>query len=95
MVVPTLPPLTPYCLVVDGELYSATLNNFLGTEPVIQRNLGPRYSMKTEFLPSWLNGEEGCAWVGQEGARKVQPGLMCVSPPTSSRATLCGFSLRA
>uniref|UniRef100_A0A7M4DVL2 Semaphorin 4C n=1 Tax=Crocodylus porosus TaxID=8502 RepID=A0A7M4DVL2_CROPO len=42
-------------LVVDGELYSATLNNFLGTEPVIQRNLGPRYSMKTEFLPSWLN----------------------------------------
>ncbi|NXF96175.1 SEM4C protein, partial [Eubucco bourcierii] len=35
-------------LIVDGELYSATFNNFLGTEPVILRNLGPHYSMKTE-----------------------------------------------
>ncbi|XP_074838072.1 semaphorin-4C [Carettochelys insculpta] len=42
-------------LLVDGELYSATLNNFLGTEPVILRNLGPHYSMKTEYLASWLN----------------------------------------
>ncbi|KAM6369835.1 LOW QUALITY PROTEIN: semaphorin-4C [Pluvialis apricaria] len=40
----------------DGELYSATFNNFLGTEarhPL--RNLGPHYSMKTEYLTSWLN----------------------------------------
>ncbi|NXY86907.1 SEM4C protein, partial [Alcedo cyanopectus] len=43
-------------LIVDGELYSATFNNFLGTEPVILRNLGPHYSMKTEYLTSWLNG---------------------------------------
>ncbi|XP_054030879.1 semaphorin-4C [Dryobates pubescens] len=42
-------------LIVDGELYSATFNNFLGTEPVILRNLGPHYSMKTEYLASWLN----------------------------------------
>ncbi|XP_067879481.1 semaphorin-4C [Heterodontus francisci] len=42
-------------LIVDGELYSATLNNFLGTEPVILRNLGHHYSMKTEYLASWLN----------------------------------------
>ncbi|XP_010291868.1 PREDICTED: LOW QUALITY PROTEIN: semaphorin-4C-like, partial [Phaethon lepturus] len=42
-------------LIVDGELYSATFNNFLGTEPVILRNLGPHYSMKTEYLTSWLN----------------------------------------
>ncbi|XP_069774116.1 semaphorin-4C isoform X2 [Narcine bancroftii] len=42
-------------LIVDGELYSATLNDFLGTEPVILRNLGHRYSMKTEYLASWLN----------------------------------------
>ncbi|NXK70969.1 SEM4C protein, partial [Sylvietta virens] len=47
----------------DGELYSATFNNFLGTEPVILRNLGPHYSMKTEYLTSWLNGGDG----GQEG----------------------------
>nr|XP_041576479.1 semaphorin-4C isoform X1 [Taeniopygia guttata] len=42
-------------LIVDGELYSATFNNFLGTEPVILRNLGPHYSVKTEYLTSWLN----------------------------------------
>ncbi|XP_038610549.1 semaphorin-4C isoform X1 [Tachyglossus aculeatus] len=42
-------------LIVDGELYSATLNNFLGTESVILRNLGPHRSMKTEYLVSWLN----------------------------------------
>ncbi|KFQ44038.1 Semaphorin-4C, partial [Nestor notabilis] len=46
-------------LIVDGELYSATFNNFLGTEPVILRNLGPHYSMKTEYLTSWLNGRAG------------------------------------
>ncbi|TNM90030.1 hypothetical protein fugu_004264, partial [Takifugu bimaculatus] len=43
-------------LIVDRELYSATLNNFLGTEPVILRNLGyQHYSMKSEYLPAWLN----------------------------------------
>ncbi|XP_060107819.1 semaphorin-4C [Heteronotia binoei] len=42
-------------LIVDGDLYSATLNNFLGTEPVILRNLGLRSSVKTEYLPTWLN----------------------------------------
>uniref|UniRef100_A0A8C9PP64 Semaphorin 4C n=1 Tax=Spermophilus dauricus TaxID=99837 RepID=A0A8C9PP64_SPEDA len=42
-------------LLVDGELYSATLNNFLGTEPVILRNMGPHHPMKTEYLAFWLN----------------------------------------
>ncbi|XP_072915368.1 semaphorin-4C [Hemitrygon akajei] len=42
-------------LIVDGELYSATMNDFLGTEPVILRNLGHRYSMKTEYLATWLS----------------------------------------
>ncbi|KAF4016047.1 hypothetical protein G4228_008088 [Cervus hanglu yarkandensis] len=42
-------------LLVDGELYSATLNNFLGTEPVILRNMGPHHAMKTEYLAFWLN----------------------------------------
>lgn len=43
--------------ISDGELYSATLNTFLGTEPVILRNLGLRYAIKTEELTTWLNGE--------------------------------------
>lgn len=42
---------------IDGELYSATLNNFLGTEPIILRNMGPHHPMKTEYLAFWLNGE--------------------------------------
>ncbi|KTG31724.1 hypothetical protein cypCar_00017650 [Cyprinus carpio] len=47
---------------LDKELYSATLNNFLGTEPVILRNLGQQhYSMKSEYLPAWLNGSSGDA----------------------------------
>uniref|UniRef100_A0A8B9I1Z4 Sema domain-containing protein n=1 Tax=Astyanax mexicanus TaxID=7994 RepID=A0A8B9I1Z4_ASTMX len=39
-----------------GGLYSATLNNFLGTEPVILRNLGQQhYSLRSEYLQAWLN----------------------------------------
>ncbi|KAF7470360.1 Hypothetical predicted protein [Marmota monax] len=42
-------------LLVDGELYSATLNNFLGTQPVILRNMGPYHPMKAEYKALWLN----------------------------------------
>ncbi|ETE62150.1 Semaphorin-4C [Ophiophagus hannah] len=45
-------------LIVEEELYSATHNNFLGTDPVILRNLGPQYPVKTEHLPTWLNGSD-------------------------------------
>lgn len=55
--------------VSEEELYSATHNNFLGTDPVILRNLGPQYPVKTEHLPTWLNGEMlkgdgGCFFLG-------------------------------
>ncbi|XP_062399079.1 semaphorin-4C [Sardina pilchardus] len=44
-------------LIIDKELYSATFNNFLGTEPVILRNLGQQhYGMKSE--PTWLGEPE-------------------------------------
>ncbi|RLV62363.1 hypothetical protein DV515_00019393, partial [Chloebia gouldiae] len=55
------PPAPLNASLTDGELYSATFNNFLGTEPVILRNLGPHYSVKTEYLTSWLNGGHGRA----------------------------------
>ncbi|KAM5125536.1 LOW QUALITY PROTEIN: semaphorin-4C-like [Callospermophilus lateralis] len=42
-------------LLVDGELYSATLNNFLGTQPVILQNMGPYHPMKAEYEALWLN----------------------------------------
>uniref|UniRef100_A0A3Q1IVK0 Sema domain-containing protein n=1 Tax=Anabas testudineus TaxID=64144 RepID=A0A3Q1IVK0_ANATE len=60
-------------LIVDKELYSATLNNFLGTEPVILRNLGQQhYSMKSEYLPAWLNEPDfvGSALVRESNGNK-------------------------
>ncbi|XP_049907522.1 semaphorin-4C [Epinephelus moara] len=60
-------------LIVDKELYSATLNNFLGTEPVILRNLGlQHYSMKSEYLPAWLNEPDfvGSALVRESSGSK-------------------------
>ncbi|KAM6107353.1 semaphorin-4D-like [Pterocles gutturalis] len=38
---------------VDGEFYSATSNNFLGTEPLILRSM--RNPVRTEFKTTWLN----------------------------------------
>ncbi|XP_009867715.1 PREDICTED: semaphorin-4D-like, partial [Apaloderma vittatum] len=38
---------------VDGELYSATSSNFLGTEPIILRSM--RNPLRTEFKTPWLN----------------------------------------
>ncbi|KAF5900435.1 semaphorin-4E-like isoform X1, partial [Clarias magur] len=38
--------------LVDGELYSATTENFLGTKPVMMRSL--KQSIRTEFGSSWL-----------------------------------------
>ncbi|XP_034027012.1 semaphorin-4C isoform X2 [Thalassophryne amazonica] len=60
-------------LIVDKELYSATLNNFLGTEPVILRNLGQQHrSMKSEYLPAWLNEPDfvGSALVRESSGSK-------------------------
>ncbi|KAG8141244.1 hypothetical protein E2320_006887 [Naja naja] len=47
-------------LIVEEELYSATHNNFLGTDPVILRNLGPQYPVKTEHLPTERAVEYDC-----------------------------------
>uniref|UniRef100_A0A8C8EC46 Sema domain-containing protein n=1 Tax=Otus sunia TaxID=257818 RepID=A0A8C8EC46_9STRI len=38
---------------VDGEFYSATSNNFLGTESIILHSM--RNPVRTEFKTSWLN----------------------------------------
>lgn len=43
-------------IFTDGEFYSATSNNFLGTEPIILRSM--RNPVRTEFKTSWLNGKK-------------------------------------
>lgn len=66
----------PLLSPIDGELYSATLNNFLGTEPVILRYMGPHHSIKTEYLAFWLNGE---SW---HGIGKAMSGRVFKGPGT-------------
>ncbi|XP_063145337.1 semaphorin-4E-like [Candoia aspera] len=50
---PYEPTMSYASLMVDGALYSATSNNFLGTEPIISRSF--RNPLRTEYKASWLN----------------------------------------
>ncbi|XP_061439785.1 semaphorin-4F [Rhineura floridana] len=53
-------PLQPSAAVMaDGILYAATVNNFLGTEPIISRATGsPAELIRTETSVTWLNDPE-------------------------------------
>lgn len=86
--------LYPRLSPVDGELYSATLNNFLGTEPVILRNMGPHHSIKTEYLVFWLNGE---SWSGTGEAKSARafwgPGTLPLTLLLCPRTPLCRLRL--
>ncbi|XP_077479172.1 semaphorin-4D isoform X1 [Stigmatopora argus] len=42
-------------VMVDGELYSGTAYNFLGSEPIISRYSPLSYLLRTEYSTSWLN----------------------------------------
>lgn len=41
----------------DGELYTGTVSNFQGNEPVIYKSLGQGTALKTENSLKWLQGE--------------------------------------
>nr|XP_020652250.1 semaphorin-4D-like [Pogona vitticeps]XP_020652252.1 semaphorin-4D-like [Pogona vitticeps] len=41
-------------VMVDGDLYSGTSYNFLGSEPIISRN-SPQNPLRTEYAIPWLN----------------------------------------
>lgn len=41
---------------LDGELYSGTAYNFLGSEPIISRSSQSQSLLRTEYSTSWLNG---------------------------------------
>lgn len=43
----------------DGELYTGTMHNFQGNEPIISRWLGSRTALKTDAFLRWLSGEQG------------------------------------
>ncbi|KAG8146557.1 hypothetical protein E2320_013700 [Naja naja] len=42
---------------IGGELYTGTMNNFQGNEPVISRTLGSRTVLKTDSFLSWLHDD--------------------------------------
>ncbi|KAL4623094.1 semaphorin-4D-like isoform X1 [Arapaima gigas] len=42
-------------VMVDGDLYSGTAYNFLGSEPIISRNSATQSTLRTEYSTSWLN----------------------------------------
>ncbi|XP_066424323.1 semaphorin-4A [Molothrus aeneus] len=44
-------------LLVDGELYAGTMNNFQGNEPIISRSLGTRTLLKTDDFLRWLSAD--------------------------------------
>lgn len=52
--------LTPFSFLLDpedGELYSGTSYNFLGSEPIISRN-SSHSPLRTEYAIPWLNGKK-------------------------------------
>jgi hypothetical protein len=48
---------SPLSLVLDGMLYSGTMNNFLGSEPILMRTLGSQPVLKTDIFLRWLHGK--------------------------------------
>uniref|UniRef100_A0A8B9G2P8 Semaphorin 4A n=1 Tax=Amazona collaria TaxID=241587 RepID=A0A8B9G2P8_9PSIT len=44
-------------LLVEGELYAGTMNNFQGNEPIISRSLGTRTLLKTDAFLRWLSAD--------------------------------------
>lgn len=49
-------------VMLDGELYTGTMNNFMGNEPIILRSLGTRPSLKTDASLGWLHS--GASFAG-------------------------------
>ncbi|XP_060916767.1 semaphorin-4D isoform X3 [Labrus mixtus] len=59
-------------VMVDGELYSGTAYNFLGSEPIISRYSPSQSLLRTEYSTSWLNEPSFVfADVIKEGANRV------------------------
>ncbi|KAJ7307559.1 hypothetical protein JRQ81_009585 [Phrynocephalus forsythii] len=44
-------------IIVDGELYTGTMNNFQGNEPIVTRTLGSRTVLKTDSFLTWLQAD--------------------------------------
>ncbi|NWZ89326.1 SEM4A protein, partial [Nesospiza acunhae] len=80
-------------LLVDGELYAGTMNNFQGNEPIISRSLGTRTLLKTDAFLRWLSGEQRA---GAAPGEVLQPSMASASHPpvpAADAAFVASFSL--
>ena len=67
------------CHPAGGALYAATVKNYLGTEPIISRAVGRAEDwIRTETLPSWLNGGQRGAAPGTQSGEAGRPQTMSV-----------------
>lgn len=57
-------------IIVDGELYTGTVSNFQGNEPVIYKSLGQATALKTENSLKWLQDP---VFVGSAYIEESQP----------------------
>ncbi|XP_036951627.1 semaphorin-4B [Acanthopagrus latus] len=57
-------------IIVDGELYTGTVSNFQGNEPVIYKSLGQGMALKTENSLKWLQDP---VFVGSAYIEESQP----------------------
>ncbi|CAL1604224.1 unnamed protein product [Knipowitschia caucasica] len=57
-------------IIVDGELYTGTVSNFQGNEPVIYKSLGQTAALKTENSLKWLQDP---VFVGSAYIEESQP----------------------
>uniref|UniRef100_A0A3Q3VJH9 Sema domain-containing protein n=1 Tax=Mola mola TaxID=94237 RepID=A0A3Q3VJH9_MOLML len=57
-------------IIVDGELYTGTVSNFQGNEPVIYKSLGQGAALKTENSLKWLQDP---VFVGSAYIEESQP----------------------
>lgn len=92
---PSSPPrtvLTPFSLLLgeDGELYSGTSYNFLGSEPIISRN-SSHSPLRTEYAIPWLNGKQQVPQgVCPLGSRLAGTALRAIFLEPSSGSASCG-----
>ncbi|XP_016076807.1 PREDICTED: semaphorin-4A [Miniopterus natalensis] len=69
---------------VDGMLYSGTMNNFLGSEPILIRTLGPQPVLKTDNFLRWLQRKNLSPTQHRPGPLPPSPGDLAIpSAPIS------------
>lgn len=61
------------CSPPDGELYTGTVSNFQGNEPVIYKSLGQGTALKTENSLKWLQGKLPCVFSFHKSSIMYRP----------------------